>query len=702
MKPRLLLFTCVPLFLAACSSSTRRTSPGPDPVPASVPDFGAAVFSAPTTVDNPFFSLAPGTTTTYAVSSGDSTETVIVEVLASTRVVNGVECVVVRDRVFEEGLLIEDTHDWYAQDDAGVVWYMGEEVDNYEYDEDGNEIGVDHEGAWEAGLDVAGVGFDALPGHIMRASPMPGDVYHQEYYRGVAEDQAEVIALSVPITLSDGSLHSCLQVRDSSALFTGQEFKYFAAGVGFVREEDVSGPDSLELRGSFVPGPGAVPDFANAVFSDPTTIDHPLVAFPAETAITFLGVGEDERETIVIERQAATRQVASVECVVVRDHVYREGLLIEDTLDWYAQDDAGHVWYMGEEVVNYEYDDEGVLLGTNDDGSWEAGLDVAGVGSIAEPGYLIPAMPLAGSAYHQEYYVDEATDMAYVVRLDAEVELADGSSFADCVQTLDWNPLDPDGLEYKYYAEGEGLLAEEPLHEDAVLERLGAFDLSPASLPDFAAASFSTPATVDHPLLLFAPGRIWTYAAETEDGPESVVVEVLATTRMVAGIECVVVLDEAFLDGVIQESTLDWYAQDDDGNVWYMGEDVTNFEYDEDGNPSGTNSDGSWEAGLDVAGVGSIAAPGYLMRAMPDPADGSHRQEFYATEAEDVALPVSTGVDVDLDNGASYTNCLRVLEWTPLAPDSLEHKLYAPGVGLVLELGLSEEGRLELETVTGP
>jgi len=86
----------------------------------------------------------------------------------------------VRDRVFLDDVLVEDTHDWFAQDDNGNVWYMGEEVDNYDYDDDGNLIDITHEGAWEAGVE------DALPGVAMWADPAVGTSYYQDFY----EDEA--------------------------------------------------------------------------------------------------------------------------------------------------------------------------------------------------------------------------------------------------------------------------------------------------------------------------------------------------------------------------------------------------------------------------------------------------------------------------------------------------------------------------------
>lgn len=214
--------------------------------PETVPDFSLATFSNPTLIDNPYFPLVVGTIKTY--ESQDGSETTVVEVLSQTHPVSGVTCRVVRDRVSVDGVLIEDTHDFFAQDDDGNVWYMGEEVDNYNYRNNGDFIDITHEGAWEAGLDVAGIGTIASPGFIMKSNPMPGDLYHQEFYRTEAEDMAEVIALNVPVMLTDGSPYSCHQTRDFTPLDRrSNEYKYFAPGIGLVLEEDVRTGDRTEL-----------------------------------------------------------------------------------------------------------------------------------------------------------------------------------------------------------------------------------------------------------------------------------------------------------------------------------------------------------------------------------------------------------------------------------------------------------------------
>ena len=176
-------------------------------------------------VSNPFFPLVPGTTFTYAMQGGSETNTV--EVLRETKVVNGVIAVVVLDRVFESGKLIEETHDWYAQDAAGNVWYLGE--DSKEMD---NGKVVSTEGSWEWGLN------GALPGVVMWADPAAhvGEAYRQEYYRGKAEDWGRVVSVNQSVSVPFGNLTGCIRTDDWSGLEGGTEQKYYCPTVGTVLE----------------------------------------------------------------------------------------------------------------------------------------------------------------------------------------------------------------------------------------------------------------------------------------------------------------------------------------------------------------------------------------------------------------------------------------------------------------------------------
>jgi len=405
---------------------------------------------------------------TFTVETEDGVETIVVETLEGTKFVGGIECAIVRDRVFLDGLLIEDTLDWYAQDLDGNVWYMGEAVLNYEYDDDGNVTGIDTEGSWETGEDVAGTGSLAEPGLVMKAVFVVGDTYRQEFYAGEAEDMGEIVALDVLVTLADGSSFLCLKTRDTTPLEPGHvEFKYYARGMGIVAEEKPGEPDRLEYRGAFDLTDASLPDIGDATFTDPSQITNPFFRLPPGAVWEYEKDTDEGLEEILIEVLPLTRPVMGIECAVVRVREYLDGVLQEDTHDWYAQDDEGNVWYMGEEVINYEYDDLGTFLGTNDDGAWEAGVDGA------EPGIQLHAVPVPGVSYFQEFYEDEAEDMGVVVSLTARVVLGDGTTFLGCLQVLEWTPLEPAALEYKYYAPGFGLVVEESLKDGERVELSG-------------------------------------------------------------------------------------------------------------------------------------------------------------------------------------------------------------------------------------
>jgi hypothetical protein len=195
-------------------------------------------------VDNPYFPLEPGTTWVYEGRTPEGTERVEDTVLQETKRIMGVECVVLRDRVWLNGELIEDTVDWHAQDREGNVWYFGEYTKEYE-----NGKVVSTGGSFVAGEE------GALPGIIMPADPKVGDSYRQEYYRGEAEDMAEVISLdgaglNDAVSTPYGSFREgVLVTKDWNPLEPEiLEHKYYAPGVGLIGETKVTGPaEKIEL-----------------------------------------------------------------------------------------------------------------------------------------------------------------------------------------------------------------------------------------------------------------------------------------------------------------------------------------------------------------------------------------------------------------------------------------------------------------------
>ena len=191
---------------------------------------------------------------------------------------------------------------------------------------------------------------------------------------------------------------------------------------------------------------------------------------------------------------------------------------------------------------------------------------------------------------------------------------------------------------------------------------------TPTFKPTFDPANFGT--SIDNPYLTLTPGTTYTYANKTADATEIVHVEVTHRTENIAGVPSVVVHDYLTNGQTVVEDTIDWYAQDKQGNVWYMGEATKEFS---PGNAP--NTGGSWQAGVNGAEAG-IAMPA-------DSKVGEvYRQEYYKGEAEDTASTVGFSGVANVPYG-SYKNLLEIKEWTPLEPSVEEHKYYARGVGLV-------------------
>ncbi len=148
-----------------------------------LPDISADDFVS--VIDNPYMPLEPGTTFVYEAETADEFILNNITVTDETKEIMGVSCTVVYDVEWVNGLLTEETYDWYAQDADGNVWYFGEATIEYLYDDAGILIGTSTEGSWEAGVD------GATPGIVMLATPKPGISYRQEFYEGEAEDMGK-------------------------------------------------------------------------------------------------------------------------------------------------------------------------------------------------------------------------------------------------------------------------------------------------------------------------------------------------------------------------------------------------------------------------------------------------------------------------------------------------------------------------------
>jgi hypothetical protein len=217
---------------AATTSAPDSTLPtGADPVNLDPADFTADI-------SHLYWPMEPGTRWTYREvdEKGEVQDVVIVCTPDTKKLANGITARVVRDTVRSEGELVEDTFDWYAQDSAGNVWYMGEETAEFE-----NGKIVTRAGSFEAG---AG---GALPGILLPAKPQVGQKYRQEYLKGEAEDSGEILATNQLVEVRTGRYRDALLTRDTTSLEpTVVEYKLYAPGIGPVLALDISGGAARE------------------------------------------------------------------------------------------------------------------------------------------------------------------------------------------------------------------------------------------------------------------------------------------------------------------------------------------------------------------------------------------------------------------------------------------------------------------------
>ena len=210
----------------------------------------------------------------------------------------------------------------------------------------------------------------------------------------------------------------------------------------------------------------------------------------------------------------------------------------------------------------------------------------------------------------------------------------------------------------------------------------------PLENPPFDAKNFV--AGVNHPFFPLTVGTTWTF--HELDGEETNTIEVLDTSgnpKVILGVTVTVVRDRVYIGKELIEDTLDWFAQDKDGNVWYLGEDVKNYVggvFD--------NTEGSWEAGVNGAQAG------INMLAVPEPGD-TYFQENAPGVAEDMARVKRLAVAVSVPYG-DFDDALQVLEWSNLEHGKSGYKYYARGVGMVLETDPNGKGRSELVSITLP
>ncbi len=214
------------------------------------PAINPADFSSEVT--NKYFSLEPGKKMAYESITEDGKEVIEVYVTNEKKKVLGIETIVVWDRVWLDGDLIEDTKDWYAQDKQGNVWYFGEESREL-----ANGQVTSSAGSWEAGIN------NAKPGIIMFSSPKEGTAYRQEYSKGIAEDWGKILSLRETVKVRYGTMEDCIKTRDWNALEPGSnEEKYYCPSVGGValeiNKEDGERVELISLEFNSDPTPSII------------------------------------------------------------------------------------------------------------------------------------------------------------------------------------------------------------------------------------------------------------------------------------------------------------------------------------------------------------------------------------------------------------------------------------------------------------
>ena len=454
-----------------------------------------------------------------------------------------------------------------------------------------------------------------------------------------------------------------------------------------------------------------LPTFADSIFLDSGRITNPFFPLIPGEYRSYIKTDEGDPVAVIEQRVLEadpdnTLAIAGIEgYLIVEENEFEEGKVVETSRDYYAQDSDGHVWQLGSDVVAYdeEFDPEG---GDNSD-SWTAGVN----GAVA--GLVMPAVPRVGDSFAVP---GEPDNLFTIVALDQSVTVpydggtnqfdADGGTGFSNVVTIEQSngALVEDTL---HYADSVGLV----FGSESTEETLALFSFAEAEYSDgFNAQNFSNPRpnTLDelHSYRPLFPGNKWVYLKNIDGGVERITTEVSTTkTKTIMGIQCIVVDDkvEQKLEGsddfTNEEITEDYFAMDDTGNLWYMGEESSHFdpetgEFVRDG--------GSWIAGETMDENGNVAQPGILLPASPEPGM-LYRQEYLANIAEDIATTIGDDLEVELEDtidGVDYsikeTGVLRTHEYAGhelnvTEPLITEFKYYIEGVGKIAEQSPADE-----------
>jgi hypothetical protein len=232
-RARMSVLGCaVALTAGAVAAATAATGVAAGPSGSRV---NAANFDHPQS--NPYFPLRPGTVSQFRGTNEGKQLVERVTVTRRKKTIQGVRTTVVLDVLRRtDGTLAEKTHDWYAADNKGNVWYFGEATATY----DARGRLESREGSWQAGR------HGAVAGLIMTTRPKPTDAFRQEFFKNHAEDQAWIVQRHATVTVPYGTLHDVVRSFEWTRLETGVvSAKLYARGLGIVREQDLAGGDEV-------------------------------------------------------------------------------------------------------------------------------------------------------------------------------------------------------------------------------------------------------------------------------------------------------------------------------------------------------------------------------------------------------------------------------------------------------------------------
>ena len=408
--------------------------------------------SASAAIDHPHLPLRPGTTfRDEGAALEDGTPIVRTRHVSHfTPVVAGIECRWTVAREFHGDELREERHEFAAQEGDGDVWLVAVAATQLE----GDAV-VGREGSFTA--EPSGRGAQLLLPREWRV----GDEFalagggRGERWR-VASDRAVVSAEALGTWTGCLHLEAVARTSDPAGL-------YFAPGVGEVARVRTDGALVVAAIAD-----DAAPALDPAAFV--AAVDHPFLPLPPGRVLRYAGWDDDGMTALDVEVLDARATILGVDCTTVASGEWKDGVLVEEALDWFAQDGAGNVWYFGSLVV--EHHDGTTRVG---DDSWLAGVDGATIG------LEMPGAPRVGDSFRQENAPGHAEDVAAIHAIGRTAWTPLGRR-DDCLELLEKNALEPDSeSEFKLFAPGIGLVDErdaartERLFLVAIEEREGPF-----------------------------------------------------------------------------------------------------------------------------------------------------------------------------------------------------------------------------------